>query len=378
MSITVAVLGESKAGFIQPMSLGLVKMLSNVGAKAQYFEQGLALLDHTAEQVLPTMVKNGLKRMVNLLRVGRYPLQPRVNAEQVKAFHQQLQAFDVIVVVCHIPSAFIAARLSGIERLRIALDIPIVLYQNYYLATRGPWYDKIVRRKQYGEGFGLERYDWYLAASMVSEYPLSDDNHPCSVIGHDLSDDSLAVDANKPFRVLLDFVREGFEDYRQLQIQALNETNTPYTQLQGRYSQSEIRALYRQHSALFLSFRESFGLPIVENQLCGNLIFSPYKAWTPSHYLNKPLHQAGEGQLGDNFQIYDNDLETLKCQLQRCKRQYQPQQVRERFEQQYPQLYQGDQQALKCFVEQISQGQINAHSHLSYLPLNETIASTID
>lgn len=370
----VAILGENKPGFIQPMSLGLTTMLTRLGVESQYFCDGLALLNYQQHAGFKNGVKSRTKRLVkrtiNRFKAHRYLLQQTTTVRQFKAFKAQLADFDLIVVVCHIPTAFISSELAGIEKIRSLFDIPIVLYQNYYLATRGRWFKDIVNPVKYGGGFGLERYDWYLAASIVSEYALTGEGHPCSVIGHDLVDDSLSVDTHKPFKVLLDFERKGFEQFRALQLRALAETGTPYTQLSGRYSQQQIRALYCEHSALFLSFRESFGLPIVENQLCGNFIFSPYKYWTPSHYLNKRAVQSGEGGLGSNFRVYENDLEQLKLQLQQCKDNHQPQQVREIFEAQYPQFYHGDLGALKIMLDKVTAGEIHGRSHLDHEKFN--------
>ncbi len=373
----VAVLGENKPGFIQPMSLGLTTMLTRLGVESQYFPDGLALLNYQQQAGLKNNVKSKSKRFVkstiNRFKPQRYLLQQTVTRKQLKAFEAHMAEFDLIVVVCHIPTAFVRRELAGIEKIRSMFDIPIILYQNYYLGTRGNWYQNIVKPTNYGGGFGLERYDWYLAASVISEYPLTGEGHPCSVIGHDLVDDSLNVNTDKPFKVLLDFERKGFEKYRAIQLRALEETGTQYTQLSGRYSQQQIRALYSEHSALFLSFRESFGLPILENQLCGNFIFSPYKHWAPSHYLNKQAVQNDEGLLGSNFRVYENDLERLKLQLVQCKAHYHPQQVREVFEAQYPQFYHGDLGALKIMLDKVIAGQIHGRSHLEYEKLNAGI-----
>ncbi|MFT4929174.1 MAG: hypothetical protein ACI8WB_005304 [Phenylobacterium sp.] len=375
--LRVAILAADQPGFVSPMAKGLQKMLSAVGAEAEIFSQGLAMLNFSTAGQVKTLVKNRLKAIVNQVQPQRFLLQPQVSATEVKQFLAHLSGFDVIVVVCHIPDAFLAAKLSGIEKIRqnatTQQSIPIVLYQNYYLATRGDWYQKI----KGADGFGLERYDWYFAASVVSEYPLSSECHPYSHIGHDLADGSLYVEPTKaqlPFKVLLDFERPGFEQYRLLQIEALEKTNTPYTQLRGRYSLADIRAIYRAHSALFLSFRESFGLPIVENQLCGNTIFAPYISWVPSHQLDKPLSQAGLGTVGRNFKLYDNQLEPLMAQIEHCRDNYQPDQVVADFQQQYPQLAGGDLVALQGFVDKVANGEISGCSHQHHGALNDGIS----
>jgi hypothetical protein len=143
-----------------------------------------------------------------------------------------------------------------------------------------------------------------------------------------------------------------------------------YTELLGNYDRDEINQIYRSHSALFLSFRESFGLPIVENQLCGNIIFSPQKNWVPSHYINK---SAYEGDLGSNFVIYDNDLIKLKPLINECKKNYRPEAVLEHFITEYPHVYKGDLIALQEFIDKVLSGDISGNSHRSHEILNKGI-----
>jgi hypothetical protein len=60
-----------------------------------------------------------------------------------------LADFELIVVVCHIPTAFINSELAGIEKIITLFNIPTILYQNYYLATRGNWYKNIINPANY-------------------------------------------------------------------------------------------------------------------------------------------------------------------------------------------------------------------------------------
>ena len=163
------------------MSLGLEKMLAALGIKAQVFPEGLAMLNYSPAKSVQTGVKNLLKKTVNSINPQRFVVHKTVSLAEVNAFEAKLKVFDLIVVVCHLPTAFEAGALNRIEHIRKSSNTPIVLYQNYYLATRGSWSEKILA----ASGFGLERYDWYLAASLVSEYPLTSHGHPVSTIGHD-------------------------------------------------------------------------------------------------------------------------------------------------------------------------------------------------
>lgn len=365
-----AILANDQPGFIKPMAAGLQKMLRSLGNDADVFPEGLAMLNYGVLRSPQLRLKNKLKSLVNLAKPAHFLLQQHVSWFDLRIFENKLAQYDVIIVVCNIPDSFLANKLPGVERLRQKVQRPVVLYQNYYLATRGAWHQKIISTGGNTKGYGLERYDWYLAASVVSEYPLSKQAHPYSLIGQDLRDASLVANTKPTFKVLLDFERKGFEQIRQLQIQVLEQANIEYTQLKGRYSPADIRQLYRQHSAFFLSFRESFGLPIVENQLCGSYIFTPFKNWAPSHYINKSLHVSGEGDLGDNFMVYGNKSEKLRQQLLTCQANHQAEQNEQRFQAQYPALYQGDLTQLKNFVAKLSRGKINCTSHLQHHKLN--------
>jgi hypothetical protein len=365
----IAILANNASSFIKPMAIGLQIMLKQLSVQADIFDIGLAALNYSDSNTLKIKCKNTIKSVINLVQQKAFALHQTTNLADVKHFESQLNEYDAIIVVCNIPDAFERHKLHRIESIREKLKIPIILYQNYYLATRGAWSRKIIK----SGGFGLERFDWYLAASVSSIYSLSQEPHPCSVIGHDLTDNILKPNNNKSFKVLLDFKRKGFEHFRALQIQALEQTNTPYTQLCGTYSQAEIKSIYQQHSALFLSFKESFGLPIIENQLCGNYIFTPFNHWVSSHYIKKSVYQSGEGLLGDSFIVYNNDLQQLKNTLIECENNYNSEKIYQQFKAQYPQFYQGDLTVLKTFIDKLNNGEIHANSHQQYLSLNKGI-----
>ena len=268
-------------------------------------------------------------------------------------------------MVCYLPAAFEATQLIRMEALRSRIDRPFALYQNYYLATRDKWPEKI----RAAGGYGLERFDWYLAASNISEVALSEQNHPCSVIGHDLREPALHPDGKNDFKVLVDFPQPDHDGFRQRQIQALAKADIAHTVLEGRFSQAQMKQFYCEHSALMLSSRESFGLPIVENQLCGNLIFAAHNRWCPSHYINKSVHQAGEGELGRNFRVYNDDVDLLVEQLLAARENHSPDQVIQYFGEDYPHLYHGDLQALQACLAAVSKHDIHSKSHHDHIRL---------
>jgi len=286
-----------------------------------------------------------------------------------KLKQKQIKECDCIIIVLNCPEAFYIDT-PGIESLR-KFEKPIVNYDLHYLPNQG-WLKKIKERNK--QNFALERYDWYLSASLITEYALPIDIPKIySNIGLDIRDKDLYPE-QKEFIALVDFLRPGYETEREIQIQALKETNTPYIELKGRYTTSDIRALYRKSSIYFVAFRESFGLPVIELQLCGCYIFTPYKNWLPAHFLNKSLYVAGEGDLGQNFFIYDNDLETLKSYIIKLKNNYNYNLTIERFEKDYPIYYSGNKVELDDFLNKLKNREITEISHKSYEQYNRHIS----
>lgn len=360
--MNVAVLGETRDGFIKPMAFGLIKMLQQLGIRATYYEKGLAVLDYSHQTNLKNHVVNGIKKSINCVRPRSYQLQDRVTQTEIKHFYSSLHNYDLLIVVSPVPTAFDRNRLKAIEKIRTKHRFPIVLYQNYYLPTRGEWLEKLRLRGD----FTLERYDWYLAATISNKNQINKTLHPVTEIGHHLENQELHHKEKNEYRVLLDYPQTGFDTYRQIQISALKQTNTPFTSLEKHHSISEIRQLYRSHCGLFLSSKESFGLPIVENQLCGNHIFTPHKNWCPGHLLENSSHHKNTNTLGDNFIVYDNCLKKLKSALMAARENYQPNSIVKRFHQQYPKFNGESINELETFFKQIKIQEINGLSHTKH------------
>lgn len=123
----------------------------------------------------------------------------------------------------------------------------------------------------------------------------------------------------------------------------------------------------------FLSFRERFGLPIVELQQCGSYIVAPYKDWVPSHYM-KDVYESGLGELTDNFIVYEGNKELLKEHISRVKASFDATSVVDRFKKSQPHLYCGDRAELARFIDMIRAKDITSNSHESYSIYNEKIA----
>lgn len=282
-------------------------------------------------------------------------------------FTEKIKNADLIIVTAHIPNNFLLSHFSLIEDTRKEHRVPIVNYDLVYLPTRSFWKEKI--KKANPTKVLMERYDWYLSVSYVSEEGLKGDYHPFHHIGLDVTHPDLYV-KDKAFIAILDFPQKGFEAERTLQLEVLNELNIPFTQLELPLSKTDLFAIYRKGALFFLSFRESFGLPIVENQLCGNKIVTPYKHWVPSHQLKNDYSQDDEGTLNNNFLVYDNDKETLKNMLLAEQKKLNPTLVCEDFQKDYPYYNHINTVVLKDFLEKIEQKTIHADTHEQHKILN--------
>jgi hypothetical protein len=251
---------------------------------------------------------------------------------------------------------------------------PIVLYDLVYLPTRGSWMDHLRDGCPQmgipdGGHFGMERYDWYLCASVVSEYPMPNGIQPYFHVGLNLDDGTLFPDQRGQFVALLDFPRKEHIEERNVQIEALRATDTPFIELKGKYKISEIRRIYRQCAMYFLSFRESFGLPIVELQACGAKVFTPYADWCPSHWIKSDLRIPGAGRLPSNFVVYDNSKDFLISEIQRLRASFDPNAVRRQLLVDHPELYVGNTESLSDFIRALKAGDIHSASHKKHKTL---------
>ncbi len=279
-----------------------------------------------------------------------------------------LREFDLIVVVGHSPVAYMRYFFND-EEIRSAIPrTPIVLYDLVYLPTRGDW-GRALREGSPSLGiasgghFGVERYDWHLCASVVSEWPMPSWPQPCSLIGVDLNDGSLFPEQHGQFLALLDFERPEHSSERNVQRAALQETNTAFIELKGRYTTKAIREIYRRCAIYFIAHRESFGLPICETQACGNYVFTPFGEWCPSHWQKEDLLVAGPGRLTENFVVYNNNVSTLVDRINRIRESYDPWCVRRCLLENQPNLYLGDLDELNAFVQMVRSGRINGGLH---------------
>jgi len=207
-----------------------------------------------------------------------------------------LSRFDLFIICGYMRPAFLPGRF-GIEVLRHRFPkTPLVLYTVSYLGSSPDW---MSRMKKAG-GFTVDRYDWHLVVSPVGKQPIPAD-HPCQAVGINLEVPGLYPPHKKRFTALLDHAREGFENERALQMRGLEATGVPFEKLTTPLSFTAIYRRYRRSSIYFLSFLESFGIPICETQLCGNFVFTPAVEWPQAHRIPEPFRREGRVILNENF-----------------------------------------------------------------------------
>lgn len=329
------------------MGLGLQRMLSRCGIESDVITEGWDRIRCAPQK------RVGSLRDVMTLK----PLRAIWNEKRKARFLETLVAYDAIVVVSHLPAAYMRYFLDD-SAVRKALGTrPVILYDLVYLPTRGGWSEALRDGNPSlgvpeGGHWGIERYDWHFCVSVVSETAFPTDPQPCSLIGLDLDDGSLFPEQTE-FRALIDFERPEFTAERKVQLEAIDRAGIPCTQLNGQYSSAEIRAIYRKASVYFIAFRESFGLPICEVQACGGLVATPYSHWVPSHWIKEDLHQPGEGRLGSNFLVYENEVDRLTEMLIRAKDTWDPKTVRKTFLLEYPHYFRGDTASLEHAIRNV-------------------------
>lgn len=365
----IALFAADTNGFVKPMAMGLARMLVSVGASVDIVWDGLDRL-----RALPRPMPWPRAPRAALRRLARRTL---IDAPTVAAFAARFRRYDAVVVVNSVPEAFFRSFFCD-QMLRSLLPhTPIVLYDVFYLPTRGHWW-KWLRDGNPEAGipaadqWGMQRYDWYLCASVVSEVPMRPAPQPCSIVGLNLDDGTLYPAHQGKFVALIDFAQKHHERERALQVAACEATDTPYIALAGRYSIAEIRQIYRRCSAYFVGFRESFGIPICELQACGSYVFLARAHWAPSHWLKPDLSVDGPGTLSSNFVVYDNDEAQLIDALRRVKATYDAQHVVTTFQQSHPQFFWGNLDAARDFRDKIRAGEIHSRSHEAYAAMPVT------
>jgi len=364
--VHLAILANNRHSFNRTIGEGLARMASACGATAEIHLDGLDALAMPLSVDLAS-ARSTVGSSVRLFR----------HRGMFEGLVDRVSVSDAIIIVAHVPISFARGTLQNIERLRERLPwIPIVNYAHYYLPTVTSWGPAMLRgvktglteedQRNFRRGsFGMNRYDWYLAASVVSEIPLPPGPQPYSLVGVNIDDGSLFPEQNGEVRALIDFAqnRMNYPGFRKTQITALERTGIPYRILEGQFSRAEIREIYRHTAMFFLAHRESFGLPICELQACGTTIFTPRPEWAGAHWIKEDLTLPGPGYLSPNFWVYDDDIGKLTEQLEMVRSSFDPAQNLRTFKEFHPHLYHGDPEALADFLSRLEDRSINSATH---------------
>lgn len=366
------IFADKSYNYIKPLSTGLHRTLQNMGHESEIWYDGLYwLFDLNIVKVffgdiyrLYLNVKEGKKdryiyRFLNLLTFYN------------KKRRKSLKECDCIIVVQNCPSAFYP--IKRLDYLRAKYKKPIVNYDFHYLPNQG-WWSRIMKVEGHR---GLEQYDWYLPVELITEFAVPREIPQIyNCVGMDVNDHNLYPEQSE-FMVLLDFPRPGHEEQRNREKRLLEEIGIKYIELNGRYTTDEIRAIYRRTSVYIISSRESFGLPIVELQLCGAKVMVPHKEWVPAHYLGKSIYEAGQGFLGKNFIVYIND-EEFKNLLLKEKKDINYSLNIENFSNEYPLYNHIDKNELENFIHKLRNGDITYNTHSLFSEYNQFMSSSDD
>jgi len=366
------IFSDRSYNYIRPISEGLAKRLCELDHDVSIYYDGIYWLsDLNLFRVffidIYRFILNLIKRNSKLYIYRFFKL---LTFFTKKKNHELLEA-DCIIVVINCPGSFYKNNIRRVEELRIKYNKPIVCYDFHYLPNQG-WYKRILDSNP--ENYGLERFDWYLTGSIVTEYAIPKQIPIIySNIGFNIKSANLYPEQKK-FMALLDFRRNGYDVERDLIINVLTALNIPFVELSGRYTSDEIRSIYRKSSIYFISCRESFGLPILELQLCGCYIFTPYREWAPAHFLDKSIYEKGVGKLGRNFVVYDNNEAELINYINEIKINYNPLDVIHNFKLDYPYYYDFNNEELINFINLLQSRKINSNSHFQYKDFNKYIS----
>jgi hypothetical protein len=364
-----AILTNRADSFYKPLAESLSRMFAHVGVESLVLYDGLASLPKlpTPDNRLTLGWKERLRRAARSWD----------SSQSYRRLLDQLRTVDLAVIVGHVPEAYLESSFDDKRLRRDAPHLPIVLYDLVYLPTRGLWPKSILECSPTfgipkGRHWGLDRYDYHLCVTEMSEWEVASCAKAFSRIGINLVDPSLVVEPKAELVALIDFESPDYLYERAIQVQACKEAGIPFKVLHGHYRFDAIRAIYRSASFYFVAHRESFGLPILEVQACGALVLTPYRDWCPSHYLARPEKQDS-GPLPSNFIVYNNDRQQLVNELHRLKRAFDPRAVLESLQREQPHFCYGDTEELARFVDLVRTGKINPHSHKEYPNLSELV-----
>jgi hypothetical protein len=301
----------SRAGYRSPryLAAGLQRMLHRVGAKPDCYLHGISWLE--------------------AIRQRHASRRHRALAALADVWVRYLRRYDLIVVSDTIGAARDPALLAPLRTLRK----PIFLYEVFALNGSKHWLDRF-------PSTAVSLFDAFLVSSAIHDNPPVA-GPPIFEVGLELLEPPTQT-RDKPPLAMIDFPREGYEDDRRLQLDALADIGMPHFSLQGEYTFDQIVGEYERSAVAFLAFPEAFGVPIAQLQNQGSLIASPNRSWAKRHAL-LPAGSVFEADapFTDNF-IFYADCRDLAEQLEERTRELDPAAIAQRFREQQPQLAEGN------------------------------------
>jgi len=344
----IAILTRIDESSPKVLAQGLHHMLDKLGVTSRIYWESHGLL----------------RRLLPLFKQPRhwylYPhrrLQDKlIHYSEDRQLLRELSKYSAIVFCECIPNA-LWRNYFDVESLRRRLPgIPILLYAVQYLGNVPTMQQRLAEEGD----FGIERYDWHLAVSEVTELR-GKPAPPWSASGLDLEHAGLRPAPKKEFTAVVDFAQKGYERYRQEQLAVLRDLAIPTIVLEGRYTLVEIRGIYQEASVFFIQSPESFGVPIAECLHSGAYVFTPHSGWPMAFRLDEEPQVAGPGMLPDIFRVY-RDAEGLRQQLIDLRQSYDPvrdpYRISATFRKTYPTFWTGNLEALRDVVARIEAGEL--------------------
>lgn len=349
----IAILSRAQNSSPKILAQGLEAMLRKAGVEAKLFigeTDLLGRLKPLREVLFGKSARNAKGRLGEAWR----KIATR-KADQEKL--AELSTFSAIVLSECIPNAFLRGHYYIEEFRKHLARVPIILYEVYYLGNA----PRMQQTLQAGGHYGLERFDWHLAVSEVTEVR-GKPAPPWSCVGLDLHHTGLAPSAKQGFVVLLDFAAPGWERFREDQISTVKRLGLKFLQLEGYYTIAEIRELYRKASVFLMQSSEAFGVSIVECLATGTRVFTPDSSWPMAFRLGNSLHPGGPGPLPSCFNVYKGSAD-LSRQLLDVKRTYDlqktPRETFATFVKHYPHFFEGNLDELNNLVQRIEEGRVS-------------------
>jgi hypothetical protein len=338
--LKIAILTRPGGCFPNIISLGLADMLHQLNIESEIFYEIPFLMRLLPFSEKPMRWTNSFHyRLLNKIKNYRHD----------QRLLKRLSEFDCLIVSECLPNALWKNYLA-VEELKKRTKKKIGSYSDGSINVAPRHKKMLLNESDYGDG----RFDFNFFVSRTIEQKLLENNSNKGVIGLNISNAKLKPGKKHEFIAIVDFAQKGYEFYREQQVAVLQKLGIKTIILEGKYELEEIRNIYRKASVFFISFPETFGLPIAECLACGAFIFTPSSMWPMAWRLDDAPASWEQGILPGCFNVY-NDEDDLTTQLENLRSSYDlvqtPQFVFDTFINNYRSFYYGDVQALKKVLD---------------------------